>query len=73
MHVSSPFSIKVRGAGGTVHPYHLVVPSKVETVPKKMRLAKKDASNKKSTILFQIAEDSGNITYSWASHFDKVS
>ena len=27
----------------------------LETVPKKMRQAKKDASNKKSTILFQIA------------------
>ena len=27
----------------------------IETVPKKMRLAKKDAINKKSTILFQIA------------------
>ena len=47
--------------------------SVLETVPKKMRLAKKDASNKNSTILFQIALDSGNTTYSWASHFDKVS
>ena len=26
-----------------------------KTVPKKMRLAKKDANNKKSTILFKIA------------------
>ena len=33
----------------------------------------KNSSNKKSTILFQIAWDSGNIIYSWASHFDKVS
>ena len=27
----------------------------IETVPKKMRLARKDANNKKSTILLQIA------------------
>ena len=45
----------------------------VETVPKKMRLAKKGANNKKSTILFQIAEDSGNITHSWVSQIDKLS
>ena len=45
---------------------------KVETVLKKMRLANKDVNSKKSTILIQIAWDSGNVTYSWARHFDKV-
>ena len=44
----------------------------LETVAKKMRLANKDVNSKKSTILIQIAWDSGNVTYSWASHFDKV-
>ena len=30
----------------------------------KMRLARKDVNNKKSTISFQIGQDAGNITYS---------
>ena len=38
----------------------------------KMRLANKDVNSKKSTILIQIAWDSGNVSYSWARHFDKV-
>ena len=36
----------------------------LEAVPKKMRLVEKDSINRKSTILFQIASDSGNITHS---------
>ena len=36
----------------------------LEPVPKKMRLAEKDATNEKSKTLFQIAYDSGIITYS---------
>ena len=46
--------------------------NKLETVPNKMRLADKDVNSKKYTILIQTAWDSGNVTYSWASHFDKV-
>ena len=42
----------------------------LETVPEKMILAKKDANNQKSAILFQLAYDSDNVTYSWASQFN---
>ena len=57
--------------------YELVYPTypslfTLKTVAKKMRLANKDVNSKKSTILIQIAWDSGNVAYSWASHFDKV-
>ena len=47
--------------------------SLLETVPKKNETVQKNASNKNYTILFQIALDSGNITYSWISQFDKAS